>query len=434
MKYRLNYFALSLALLVVSARPQEPEKTDDPYFARFHPKPAPKTESLILREGDRLAICGDSITEQKTYSRIIETYLTVAVPELNISVRQFGWSGETAAGFYNRMKNDCLRFKPTVATTSYGMNDHGYQPYTAEIGERYRNNSLRVLRAFTESGARVVEGSPGCVGKVPTWTHSQDYTKDDLNLNLCELRNIGIDLAQSEHVYFADVFWPMLTQDFLARKIYGADYAVPGKDGVHPGWSGALIMAYAYLKAFGLDGEIGTFRLDLDSGNASASKGHQILSSRDGEMRIKSNRYPFCAPASDVTKDDNIRSGMTLVPFNSELNRFTLTVKAAKAERYKVSWGSESKTFSKKQLESGINLAEEFPVNPFNEAFARVDNAVAAKQAYETRQIKELFHGPEGKADSDMTASLTEKARSPLAEAIKSAFVPVEHTIKVEAE
>ena len=82
----------------------------------------------MLRPNDRLAICGDSITEQKKYSRIIETYLTVCTPELNISIRQYGWSGETAPGFLARMTNDCLRFQPSVATTCYGMNDHGYRP------------------------------------------------------------------------------------------------------------------------------------------------------------------------------------------------------------------------------------------------------------------------------------------------------------------
>ncbi|MGB2809930.1 MAG: hypothetical protein WBC22_19475, partial [Sedimentisphaerales bacterium] len=60
--------------------------------------------------------------------------------------------------------------------------------------------------------------------------------------------------------------------------------------------------------------------------------------------------------------------------------------------------------------------------------------AVAKKQGYETRQIKTLFHGQEGKADIEMTAALTEKARKPLAEAIQSEFKPVRHTIGIEAE
>ena len=37
-----------------------------------------------LEKGDRLAIIGDSITEQKLYSKFIETYLLTCHPELEI--------------------------------------------------------------------------------------------------------------------------------------------------------------------------------------------------------------------------------------------------------------------------------------------------------------------------------------------------------------
>jgi hypothetical protein len=61
-----------------------------------------------------------------------------------------------------------------------------------------------------------------------------------------------------------------------------------------------------------------------------------------------------------------------------------------------------------------------------------VDAAVAAKQAYETTQIKKSFRSPEAKANMEAVAAQTEKEREPLAEAIKAAFVPVTHTIKIE--
>jgi hypothetical protein len=63
-----------------------------------------------------------------------------------------------------------------------------------------------------------------------------------------------------------------------------------------------------------------------------------------------------------------------------------------------------------------------------------VSAAVFAKQDYETRQVKMLFHGPEGRADMDATAALTEKVRQPLADAIARAFVPVTHTIRLQAK
>ena len=82
-----------------------------------------------LQDGDLVAVIGDSITEQKQYSVFIEDYLLMCQPAAKLRVMQFGWGGETAGGFNGRMANDCLPFKPTVATTCYGMNDGGYRPF-----------------------------------------------------------------------------------------------------------------------------------------------------------------------------------------------------------------------------------------------------------------------------------------------------------------
>ena len=125
---------------------------------------------------------------------------------------------------------------------------------------------------------------------------------------------------------------------------------------------------------------------------------------------------------------------MTLVPFNQELNRFVLVVNNGRAANYRVAWGDQTKSYSASQLAKGVNLADEFVTNPFSAAFDNVDKAVAAKQEYETRQIKIMFHGPEAEADVESVEKLTERVRAPLATAIKKAFVPVTHTVQVTAE
>lgn len=440
---------VSVSLLWPAAAQNLEPKPDDPFFAPFQPKVAPRTVARRIPAGTssapeiipgrpptgiRLAICGDSITEQKMYSRIMETYLAVCTPELDVAVRQYGWSGEQAPGFLARMTDDVLRFKPNVATTCYGMNDHGYRTYEPAIGERYRDYSTTIVKLFKQTGTFVVLGSPGCVGKVPTWTKSESYTVEQLNLNLCELRNIGIEIAAAEKTGFADVFWPMLQATFEGRKKYGPDYAIPGKDGVHPGWAGQLLMAHAFLKGLGVDGEIGTFTIDMKTRQATVSAGHERLGFKDGNLQILSKRYPFCAAGGDVTKDDNIRSGMTLVPFNQELNRLLLVITNGAAKSYKVAWGAETRSYPAEQLAKGVNLAEDFAANPFSTAFNRVDEAVAAKQSFETWQIKEMFNGPLGRSDLATVVERTEKAREPLAQAIKAAFVPVKHTVRVTAE
>jgi hypothetical protein len=405
----------------------------DPFFAKFQPIAAPVSKTPVLRAGDRLAICGDSITEQKLYSRILETYITVALPELAVSTRQYGWGGEQAWGFLARMTNDVLRFKPTVATTCYGMNDHHYRPYEPGIGTAYASNTTVIVDAFKAAGTRVVLGSPGCMGLKPPPYKGMVGSEEERNLSLCTLRNIDIRIAESNHVVFADVFWPMFLAQFHARQLWSDAYTLAGKDSIHPAWAGHLVMAYCFLKALDVPGDIGTFTIDLKSDRATVSPGHQLVSCKTGTMTVKSFRYPFCATGS-TSDPDSIRSGMALVPFNEDFNRLLLVVKHAKAPRYKVTWGDASHVYSSSELKHGVNLAADFSVNPFSSAFAAVDDAVAKKQAYETKQIKEMFHGAAGKADMEKTVAETEEKRAELADAIKAAFIPVTHSIIITPE
>jgi hypothetical protein len=278
---------------------------------------------------------------------------------------------------------------------------------------------------------------------------------NDLNLNLCQLRNFDVAIAQQEKVRFADVFWPMLTGNFTGKQNYGTNYGVPGNDGVHPHWAGHTVMAYAFLKALGLNGDIGTFTVDLKRNKVKVSAGHKVISAKAGEYAIESSRYPFCPCApegqsaasypvcghDEVEKEQSIRSGMTLVPFNQDLNRLMLVIKHGQADRYQITWGDSSKTFPAEQLAHGINLAAEFPANPFTAAFAKVDAAVAAKQAYETKQIKKLFRQTADPkptmqqitAHTEQIVGETEKDHATLEAAVRAAFAPVTHVIKITA-
>ena len=105
----------------------------------------------------------------------------------------------------------------------------------------------------------------------------------------------------------------------------------------------------------------------------------------------------------------------------------------ALAETLGLFWGEQSRTYTTKELENGINLAKDFDNNPLVPAFKKIWDAVSKKQDYETRQIKTLVHGPEGAADLEATFALTEKARAPLANAILAAKQATEHEITVAA-
>ena len=390
---------------------------------------ATEPTGLQLKKGDRLAICGDSITEQKQYSVLLETYLTACLPELDITCRQYGWSGEKAGGFLARMESDVLRFKPTIATTCYGMNDFRYVPYNEEIATEYRKNQTAVVNAFKSINCRVVLGSSGIIDSVPDWVKSASGTKEELNLSLSKFRNICVEVAKAGGVSFADLYRPMLIANQVAKQQYGPDFKVSGKDGVHPAWAGQVIMTYGFLKGMGVGGDIGSVSYDEATGKAEAANGHEVLSAENGSIKLRSTRLPFSPGPGATNKDDSIRAGMALVPFDDELNRFTFTLKSPKAANYTLKWGDQSRTYTAAQLTTGINLAKDFENHPLVPAFKKIQDAVAKKQSYETRQIKQLVHGPEGKADLDGTFAATEKERAPLEEAVINAKQPAEHVI-----
>ena len=164
-------------------------------FIRELPRTAPPpTTGPVLRRGDHVVIVGDSITEQRLYSRFIEDYLIACMPALELKVTQLGWSGETAPGFAKRMDNDLLALKPDVVTTCFGMNDGKYRPYEAALGQTYVDAMREIVTAVGGSGARVVIGSPGAVD-------TDTFRRPDLpatvyNENLAQLRDLARELAR----------------------------------------------------------------------------------------------------------------------------------------------------------------------------------------------------------------------------------------------
>ncbi len=404
------------------------------------PLPARAAEGPILKPGARLAIAGDSITEQKLYSRFIEDYLTVCVPDLKVSVVQLGWGGERAPGFAGRMANDTEGFHPDVVTTCYGMNDGSYRAYEPAIGKPYEDAMRAIVRHFTGAGATVLVGSPGAVDL--TYYRGGGEAARVYNENLGQLRDIARKVAVETNQPFADVHEAMMSAMEKARAALGTDYDVCGRDGVHPGPNGHLLMAAAFLKAMGLDGDLGAITVDM-KGQSTGERGHRVVSAQGGAVEIESSRYPFCF-TGDEKSSGGTRSILPFCSFNQDLNRLTLVVRNLPWDEARVAWGASSKVFARADLERGINLAAEFPENPFREAFLRVDAAVGAKQAFETVMIKNyVTHIPrlvQALGDDAQTVAAVQDLRARLwarqarlTGEVRAAFVPVRHTLTVTA-
>lgn len=401
---------------------------------------APVRAGSLLPPGARVAVIGDSITEQKLYSKYIEAYLLACTGRTDVRVFQFGWSGERAGGFAARLENDLSVFRPNVATTCYGMNDGSYTPYAPQIGMEYEKNMRLVLNGLKAAGVQVIAvGSPGAVD--PGYFVRPTLKGEVYNENLAQLRDIASKLAQECGQPFANVHDTMLSALAPSKTALGKPYAPFGSDGFHPAPAGQLLMAQAFLKALGCDGEIGVISVDCQ-GAAQGSPGHHILSSRDGVTEVESSRWPFCFDA-DASHAGSTRSILPFCSFNQDLNRLVLRVKNLPGAKAKITWGGECREFSRESLEAGVNLAAEFVATPFQAPFQELLDAIATKQALETVMIKNLithFRGFASDASQDaefaaalntLKTKLTQK-QTRLDELARSKVVPVRHTLVVE--
>ena len=399
---------------------------------------AQKTDDLV--PGDYIAICGDSITEQKIYSAYMETYFLACQPVSKLQSSQFGWGGETSWGFFDRMDNDVLCFDPSVATLCYGMNDGGYSESKPETIEKYRDALTNVVRNFKEAGLReIVVGSPGPVDSDSfkgVWFHP--ITSAEYNSTLADLAATAESVAQSEGVRFANLHAEGMRVMQLMKDKYGKEYFLFGDDGIHPREAGHLLMACSMLEALGCDGNIGTIKINLAKSKADATKGHKVVSANDTSFTIKSTKYPFCF-YGDPAKPDATTGVIEFLPFNEKLNRFMLVVDniPAGTERLKVQWGDETKEFTAEQLKSGINLAAEFLNNPFSEPFHQVHEAVLRQQRFETPMMKDMLHSIPGwkqaGVEGDFAPLVKElvAADAALRKSAKESVKPVTHTITI---
>lgn len=392
----------------------------------------------LLDKGDFLVIAGDSITEQLRYSAFIETYLTACHPELDVRVFQLGWSGETTPMFAERMNNDLLALKPDCVTYLYGVNDASYTAYTDAIGKNYHGAIEQIVTKTKQAGLKMVLASPTAVDTFywnrPGWVSAADY-----NASLARLTAMAQQTSQDQQVAFNDVYGLLLGVMAKSKAAYGEKYSVTGNDGIHPFDNGHLVIAYSFLKALGVPSDLGRIEIDMD-GAARASEGHRLVSISKGSATLQSTRYPFCF-YGDGRSPDSTLSVLPFLPFNQDLNRLTLTVTHLKTEQARVTWGGAAKTFSRQELESGINLAEQFPVNPFCEPFKKVLDMTVEKQRAEALMTRHMITGFrlfEGEQTPQIQAAIATLRESLMTKdqaqraKVRAAIVPVQHTIRVE--
>ncbi len=396
----------------------------------------PAKQALRLSPGERLMVIGDSITQQRMYTRLMETYLRVCAPELNVDFRQQGWNGQSSWDALARLDADVIALKPTKVLLAYGPNDTRYDNFKPAMADEYESNTRKLVTRLKKAGITPLLTSSSSYGNAgPSWRVDPTFGPIKANHQIALMRDRAAKVAAEEGLAFSDSFTPLLHLGVEAMGTYGRAFRASGDDGLHPEWAGHFVVAAVRLLGLGLDGDLGTITLDLASGQASVQgSGHSVLSSGKGRVKLRSTRYPFCIGKGDPADAHTWNAGAKLAGFHERLNRLTLKVAHAGKGKLRLRWGKQSKVVKASALEAGVNLAELFETsNPFSAAFAAVDQAVTLKQEFETKELQEIMHGPlKGEALKEAIAN-AERQREVMVKAIEVARVPIEHVIKVEA-
>ncbi len=126
------------------------------------------TEPFELRDGDRVALIGNTFIEREQQYGYLETLLRTRWPERKITFRNLGWSGDTvfghARGYFDgadkgfaRLNAIVHELRPTVIFIGYGM---GESFDGAEALPRFRQGLEGMLDMLKDLDARIVMIGP----------------------------------------------------------------------------------------------------------------------------------------------------------------------------------------------------------------------------------------------------------------------------------
>lgn len=304
----------------------------------------------LLNTGDRLVFLGDSITEQRIYTRYVMNYFALRYPDVAISFRNAGWGGDYAPGGLARLSRDVLSIKPTVVSICYGMNDGGYRAFDQGYYDRSMTGMAGLVSELQKAGVKVVLLTPGCVDI----DQNPKLNGDDWNYNdTLDRWGAGIKaLADKEHLPFYNLHALMLEVQTKAKQETPGYTMIP--DSVHPQAAGHAIMAYALLKALGCDAPAAGLTIDVVKTHVTPDR-CTIDGLKVGDTEISFTRTDQSLP---TWFDPAVSQVSKFFPLIDDLNRYPFKVLGLKAGNWKLTVeGIEVGTFSHTALAAGINLA-----------------------------------------------------------------------------
>ena len=335
-------------------------------IALFFTLPIFAADSFRLKSGDRVVFYGDSITDQRLYTIITETYVATRYPNLDITFVHSGWGGDKVSGGGGgpidvRLTRDVLAYKPTVMTIMLGMNDGLYRAETEGTDRVFFDGYRHIVDTVKSSapGIRITAIQPSPYDDV---TREPMFPGGYNEVLLSFSKWIG-NYAPEAGLQVADLNTPVVGMLRRANELDPAVAQTIIKDRVHPGFSGHMIMAEALLKSWSARPDVSSVSIDAGPKPKLGEVEHANVSDLSSANGLSWTETEEALPLPLAEWQGNAGLGpISLVlrssDFSDALNDEKLTITGLKNGVYSLKIDGESvAAFNSDELAHGVNLA-----------------------------------------------------------------------------
>ena len=377
-------------------------------------------QDFSLHNGDRVLFYGDSITDQRLYTRDVEIYTRTRFPDLDVSFTNSGVGGDSVVGgargtITPRLERDVYPFKPTVITMMLGMNDGHYHEFDPSVQLAYETGYRYILDAFQKQlpAARVILIQP---------SPYDDITRPPMfeggyNDVLLKMSAADAKFAEERKLALSDFNTAVNAVLTKANQANAGMAQALIVDRVHPGPQVHWIMAGALLKTMNASPVVSKVVLQNGQKTAGLQTNATVsaLTHAAGSMSWTEteNALPLPLPVADDPAMALVVQSSSLV---ANLNLEVLSVAGLPAAQYALEIdGQHVGDYSASALADGINLATER--TPMMEQAKVVERDVDLHQQLEVLRYTQIVRDPAGSAAAtvqtltDAIAKVQEQAR-----------------------
>ena len=333
---------------------------------------------FFLKDGDRVVMIGDSITEQYLHSTYVETWALTRFPAWNVTFVNVGIGGDTSPGGNNRFKRDVLAYNPTAMTVNFGMNDAGaagnvfnegrYKSYMTglqSMADQAKAANIRVAW-LTTSPVEIPAEGPSIMGE---------------NLNLEKFCAGVKQIAETNGgALFVDHFHPFAAVIDKARAANPKN-RIGGGDAVHPGPPGQVVMAEGILKGMSFPTVVASVEIDAGSKKVvqnqnCAIDGVKVNAEGKIEFQQTDRALPFFP--------EEAKAILQWASVIDEMNDYRLKATGLAEGRYEVRLGGvKIADYAAAELGAGVNIAAAaLAAGPIAEQVKAVRAAIKTKNDF----------------------------------------------------